>query len=377
MYSFSCFFKVLSRCFLLRNPSLLFIPLFLIITVFVACTNTEDFANPLDSENLRTAGAPKNLTLYPGDREVRLTWTETGTEGIKAYKIYRRLTDNPDAPFELVATVDAPASEFVDTLNIENDLRDSEGNVLAYEYRISYIDMNDVETPDPANPPNITDQPLRIWQTATTTPSIPPPVPVVTIGEPTDLVVYLFWEDYVIPPDFSMFRVDAARDPGDGQPLTFKTVAEQKSDQLYYLDANFIEDNVKRVYRVTAIDEFGVEATTTISATTPNLPPTPPKNFQALNVRLSPFNYKHNVIFTWTANTEQDIDGYQIYTKDAEDNLLPRLKVKRDKDNAIIYGQDPVVIDGVPSYRSYFITAFDNTPRPDGELDESEMVEAQ
>ena len=34
--------------------------------VFYACTNSEDFANPLDPENLRTAGAPDGLTLYAG-----------------------------------------------------------------------------------------------------------------------------------------------------------------------------------------------------------------------------------------------------------------------------------------------------------------------
>ena len=122
---------------------------------------------------------------------------------------------------------------------------------------------------------------MRLWQTATASPSIQPLAPVVTIGAPTDLSVRLFWENYEFPQDFAIFRVYVARDKGDGKKLVFLNVAEIERDKFYYIDINFREDGVTKVYRVAAVDEFGVEGITTISATSPNLPPSPPRNFQA------------------------------------------------------------------------------------------------
>ncbi|MDE0316822.1 MAG: hypothetical protein OXM61_18195 [Candidatus Poribacteria bacterium] len=377
MYSFYSLFKTQSHRFSLRRAAIHCLPLFLIITVFLACTNSEDFANPLDSDNLRTAGSPEGLTLYPGDQQVRVTWTDIGQEGIKAYRIYRRSIANSDEPFQLVGTVDAPASEFVDTQNIENDRKDSLGRVLAYEYRISYIDINDVETPDPSNPPSISEEPIQVWQTVAGTPSIPPALPVVTLGTPADLTVKLFWENYDFPHDFSLFRIYIARDEGTGKELAFRRVAEIKRDQLYYFDVNFQEDGESKVYRVAAVDEFGVEAITTISAISPHLPPAPPKNVTVIYAARSFFNNKYDAIISWTANTERDLAGYQIYTKDAEGNLLPRQSAGPRDNGLTIPGEDPILIGQQLVTRSYFITAFDDTPGPDGKRDESEMVEAQ
>ena len=107
------------------------------------------------------------------------------------------------------------------------------------------------------------------------------------------------------------------------------------------------------------------------------MPPAPPKNVTVIYARRSLFNLKYDAIISWSANTERDLAGYQIYTKDAEGNLLPRQSANRRDNGLTIPGEDPIVIDQQPMFRTYFITAFDDTHGPDGKRDESEMVEAR
>ncbi len=371
------------RCIQLAGKSWRFLFISLIFAGFFACANSDDFANPLDSGNLRTSGAPLGLTLSPGDQQVRISWVNTGQSGIKAYKIYRRSTSNSEEPYVLIASVDASESEYVDTQNIENDRKDANGDVLAYEYRISYVDLDGVETPDPMNPPSTTEEPFRLWQTATVTPSIAPPAPVVTLGELTDLSVEILWEGYEFPEDFVLFRVYSALDNDGNKPLNFSLVTELTSDTLLtsnalsYRDIRFQKDGTTKVYKVVAVDEFDVEGIGTIRATSPNIPPVPPNNFTVIYTRVSLFNNKYNVDLSWDANKEIDLDGYQIYTKDAEENLLIRPKAHRNETSITILGEDPNIVDQVLVEKPYFITAYDNTRTEDGKRDESEMKPAE
>lgn len=377
MNSFHTIVQKLSHNPIFKITTQFYLPTLLILAVFAGCTNSEDFANPLDADNLRTAGAPDGLKLIPGDRQVRVTWIDSGHDGIQAYKIYRRSTSNSDEPFALIATVNAPAYEYIDADNIENDRLDAQGRVLAYEYRISHIDTNGVETPDPANPPDPNEEPFRLWQSDTVTPSIAPPAPVVTLGPPRDLTVGLFWENYVFPEDFSTFRIYAARDDGNSEQLVFTQVAELERERNYYFDISFRADGVKKIYRVAAVDKFDVEGIYTISGTSPNLPPAPPTNVNVAYYARSLFNSKYDAVITWDANKELDLAGYQIYAQDAEGNLFSRGTANRFETTITFTGEDPLIIDQEPVVRTYFITAYDNTPGLDGKRDHSELVEAE
>ena len=378
---------------LLWDHSLIPIAVLSLALLWGGCTNERDFVNPYDPENLRTAGSPPGVELAAGDAQVTVSWQNFGFEGIVKYRIYRRFTGDPDAAFELVGEVNAPTTEFIDE-GLTNDAFDFDlGRQLYYVYQISYVDKNGVETPDPDDLPNENEAPLRIWPTAHVTPSVPPPVPTVRIGDQVeDLTVKLFWQDYQFPEDFETFRVLAAKTSSNGNLPRFKLLIEitfneltdsQRfgSDPMFYFDTSFDQDGVTKVYRVVAADRFGVEAETRINATSPQLPPARPKNVRAVSIPR--FGVPRiDVRISWSPNTERDLAGYQIYATTRVggqlvegDDLVLRGRAT-PKDKSVTYAGEPLLLGDqqlVP--RRYFITAFDNTPKPDGSLDESGRVE--
>lgn len=377
MFSLCYLIRIQSMYLYRKKASLFLLPLFIIVAMMGACTNSDDFANPLDSGNLRTSGSPDGLTLFPGDQEVLVSWNKIVGEGVKEYRIYRRPDSKSDEPFELIGTVDATENEFVDNQNIENDRKFADGTNVSYEYRISYVDINDVETPNPESFLDDSADIIRIWPTVTVTPSIAPPQPNVVLGEPADLTVSLFWENYPFPDDFAMFRVYIAVDEGPDVPLEFRIANELTRNQFFYIDGSFRHDNIKKVYRIAAVDEFGVEGITEITATSPNLPPAPPEGFQALYLARSFFNNKYDVILSWDDNNkENDLMGYQIYSTDKDENYIPRRLLKPGETSTTLAGEDLLVVEGQAFLKVYFISAFDDTPTPEGKRDESIKVEA-
>ena len=355
---------------------------------FVSCTGSEDYTNPLDPQNLRTAGSPIGLELLPGDEQVTLTWEDNGHAGILGYRIYRRFSGDADSTFEFVGEIlgdggERPATEFIDTQNLKNDQLDNvSGAPLRYIYRISYIDANGVEVPDPNAPPAEGEEPRRMWQTASTTPSIAPPIPNVIVGdELDDLTVKLFWQDYQAPDDFETFRVSASRRGVSGDFLPFELLAELPRDQPYFFDRGFDKDEVDKIYHIAAVDKFGVEGLKVIQVASPNLPPTPPQNVRiAFGLR----GRRYDAYISWSKNKEPDVAGYQIYaTKEARSgpvarqDLISRRRTD-EKDTSVTLTAEEFILDGqdqVP--RRYFITAFDDTHHRNGSRDESEIVEAQ
>ena len=368
--------------------SLAFFILLIAAGFSAGCTGNEDFANPLDPQNLRTAGSPVGLDLLPGDEQVTVSWEDNDHEGIIGYRIYRRFTGDADSTFEFVGEVlaendERPATEFVDTQDLKNDqVDDVSGAPHRYIYRISYIDANGVEVPDPNAPPTDSEDPRRMWQTASTTPSIAPPIPNVILGDDLDdLTVKLFWQDYQAPNDFDQFRVLVSQQSLGGEFLPFRLRAELPAEQPYFFDMDFNQDNAPRIYRVVAVDRFGVEGVKVIQATSPNLPPAPPQNVRAAFGRRGS---RYDAYVSWARNREPDVAGYIVYaTKAATDgpvakkDLVPRRRTDA-KDTSITLTGEEFILEGQDlTLRRYFVTAFDNTPKDNGTRDESEIVEAQ
>ena len=361
---------------------------FIVMGFFIGCTGNEDFSNPLDPQNPRTAGSPVGLKLLPGDEQVIVSWEDSGHEGVIGYRIYRRFTGDADSTFEFVGEVlgedgARPATEFVDTQDLKNDqVDDVSGARHRYIYRISYIDANGVEVPDPNAPPAEGEAPRRIWQTANATPSVAPPIPNVIVGDDLeDLTVKLFWQDYQVPGDFEIFRVIASQRSLSGEFLPFRLRAELPKDQLYFFDREFDRDNATKIYRIAAVDRFGVEGVQVIQIASPNLPPAPPQNVRAaFGLRRA----RYDIRISWSKNKEPDLDGYLIYaTTEAGGDLVvgKDLIIRRRvaaKDTSVTFTGEGFILDKqdlVP--RRYFITAFDNTPQRNGRRDESEMVEVR
>ena len=365
----------------------LFIPL-ITVGFFAGCTGNEDYANPLDPHNLRTAGSPVGLKLLPGDQQVTVSWADNGHVGIIGYRIYRRFTGDPDSTFEFVGEVlgesgERPPTEFVDTHNLKNDQFDTISGVRhRYIYRISYIDGNGVEVPDPNAPPTEDEDPRRMWQTASATPSIAPPIPNVIVGDDLDdLTVKLFWQDYEAPNDFDQFRVTVSQQSLGGEYLPFRLRAELPKEQPYFFDMEFKRDNATKVYRVIAVDRFGVEGVKVIQATSPNLPPSPPQNVRlAFGLRRG----RYDAYVSWSKNTELDVAGYVVYaTKAAGGNLvvgrdlIARRRVDAKESSIVLTGEEFILEGQDLAPRRYFVAAFDDTPQDNGTRDESERVEAR
>jgi hypothetical protein len=349
--------------------------------------------NPFDSENVRTAGAPLELTLLPGDGQIVISWRGIGLDGVKGYRIYRAFTGDPVPSFEMIAEVPAevdPATGKEKTVyrytdsGLQNDPA-KDGERLFYIYRVSYVDDNGVETPEPSMPlepeyePGMEELPT-FWPYAKASPSIPPPPVEVTTGQPQDLRVTLLWTDYLPPDDIAGYRVYGAVVQSKEETPDLKLLHELKYDELYplrpeeqyFVDTNFKRDKTLKAYKVVAVDKFGVESQSEIFyAESPNLPPPPPKIVKRL---FEPRANVYNVTLTWRKSDVEDVAGYRIYSRDPFGGVWELEKTINDPHTTKYKLMGQRYVKGL-FFREYTITAFDDTPKDDGSYDESPLPE--
>lgn len=366
------------------------------IWIFAGCS--EDLhQNPFDPQNVRTAGAPVGLSLTPGDGRIIVSWKGIGLEGVKEYRIYRAFTGDPILQFKMIAEIPAeidPATgrerveyRYVDS-GLENDPR-RDGEKLFYIYRISYVDENGVEVPDPSLPlepeyePGSKEMPV-VWPYARGAPSMPPPPIKPTLGKPQDLRVTLLWRDYTPPEDIAAYRVyGAVVQREDEVPERLNLLYELKYDKLYplkpeeqyFIDTDFKRDKTIKAYKVVAVDEFGVESRSELFyAESPNLPPPPPVIVRMIP---EPRQNVYNITIIWRKVEVPDVAGYRIYSRDPTGGLW-ELRATINDPNATKYkvmGERYVIGPGGISLREYTMTAFDDTPKDDGSYDESPLPE--
>jgi len=359
------------------------------VLVGAGCSDPKDYANPYDAQNLLTAGSPPNVVVRPGDGEVILSWNALGVRGIREYRVYRRFEGEPGSPFRLVhiepARTDAASGRekpgelyvFHDDDNgrkLLNDQVDARGKPLAYVYRLTVVDVNGAETPNPADPPRDDEVPLRVWPSRSASPSVAPPPPKVDVST-ADLTVRLSWEGYDPPGDAVAYRIYSRIVTDEQNPpldlvkeipisATVIGIGPGEGAAKDYVDTQFLRDLTTKEYRVSVLDKFGVESPDTPEirrrVTVPNLPPGP------LRWRISDISVVQagiRVTFRWDRPIEKDVSGYNIYSR--FDGPW-RLRKTIGNENELT----AFVIETSPFLPEYFVTAFDNTNREDGNFDQ-------
>ncbi|MEK7399419.1 MAG: hypothetical protein AAB116_20960 [Candidatus Poribacteria bacterium] len=345
--------------------------LFIFSSLIYGCSDEVERENPLDAQNVRTGGITPGITAKAGDSQVELTWSNTGFSGVREYKIYRSHL-SPEK-FELIATVSI--NETGKYTYTDKGLLNDGDNI--YYYRVSYVDSAGLETPDPNEPKNLAVD----WSTIHLIPSLAPPPPNVKVVVDTDLMVRLVWQGYLLtaPSDIAGFKVYIAPKAEKGQqqePLKLvATIDDPKVE--FYSDGNdytrniigFTKDGISKLYKVVAYDKAGVESESPIlTGTSPNLPPNPPINFRG-TFSLGLNNY--NVRLDWTRSPEPDLVGYKVYALLPDGTKEFKAWKTEPNDTTITITDRYVLVDGAETVKQYFVTAYDNTKKPDDTNDES------
>ena len=354
----------------------IYLLLFPLILVFFAlgCDEDVERENPLDARNERTGGVPPGLAARAGDSQVILSWPNTGFDGVKEYRLYRAHLEANE--FQPIATVPAaPIEEKSQYTHTDTGLQNDGDN--HYFYRLSFVDDDGIETPDPEVPQNLQEN----WFIVDVIPSEAPPIPGVQALEDTDLQIRLIWEGYLAdsPDDLAGFRVFVSPKVEEGQEPNYDLVAEivDPSAEFYIYGNNyknnvisFREDNITKTFRVIAFDTVGVESDPAeLDGTSPNLPPRPPAQVKARwNLGMN----SYEVTIEWQRNLEPDLRGYVVYALKPDGTREFKKIIEDPNETDATISDRYVVVDTLLIAKQYYVVAFDNTRREDGKRDESE-----
>ena len=224
-------------------------------------------------------------------REIRLSWLPLASPFIKGYKIYRSPADQEK--FVLLKRVDVPMGS--SARKVEYADREDLGDQTGYQYRVTAVEDNDVES------------------------SPSPVVSAVTRGKPPQpeefkavsgqvKKVELSWKASAAE-DVEGYKLYASRTK-EGEYPFLKSLSGRATNRYTDDSRGFdkLEDGAAYFYKMTTYNRVGVESDATAAAAATTKPrPSKPSGLTGES------NKAKTVPLTWSANPEKDIVAYHIY----------------------------------------------------------------
>jgi fibronectin type 3 domain-containing protein/TolB-like protein len=292
-----------------------------------ACASSglrSNFSSVIPAETVPVPHPPVILRAEGHIKSVRLTWSPspTGSEdplGLKGYKLYRAkieqgpyndvaniLGRDPGIGIDVTTTLD----KLLKVTYVDRELADGED----YYYKLTAYNEKDLES-EFSNSVKVTTTPVvsglsaqgMIREVKLTGVSIDSPF----------IKGYYIYRNTVDSGNFTKIKkIDVSNIPG-----TLDTGMGKKVD---YTDREGLGDNLSYYYRITAFEDEDRETSPSVavSAVTKGKPPTP-ESLKAVSGLVK------KVELTWTASSEEDVEGYNIYwsrEKVGKYLLLERLK---------------------------------------------------
>lgn len=252
--------------------------------------------------------APTNVRTQPTRSGVLVLWNPVGSARASGYNLYRRAVGSRPltrqvGQFQWIARVEGgDTGQYLDS--------SAELGVI-YSYQVQAIGLDGTlgpRVPEEGTAPTGTAMPSR---------------PTVQV-EAGDGFVRLIWTP--VPEDFiSGYRIYRG-----SSPTTLALLATVPPTQTSYVDTS-VTNGVTYYYSVVAFVEFQSssrqilegESSTVVSATPGERPPVAPRNLRA-----QPGD--REVLLTWEANVEPDIDHYNIYRAQSAGRSLLRPQGRPD-----------------------------------------------
>lgn len=263
------------------------------ITAVDTAGNESAYSSTVTATPVNVAPAvPTGLTATEGDRQATLSWTANTEWDLAGYNIYR--ADSAAGPYTKINSTLVTTAAYVDDALI---------NGTTYWYRVTAVDSTALESAQSAE--------VGVTPRDYVAPAAPSGV---TAAE-GDRQVTLNWSansEY----DLTGYNIYRSSDNG----ATFAKIASVSPATTSYLDADVV-NGVYYWYKITATD------TSTNESAYSDVVIVMPRDYiaPATPIGLSAYPRAFRVVLSWTANTEYDIKGYNIYR--ATDEAGPFTKV--------------------------------------------------